>query len=67
MSLEGKLKKEMEYYDSKSKDVETEISELEKKVSDAEVLLDSVLDEVEIGENLLGKIMELKGEKDGRN
>lgn len=67
MSLGEKLKKEADYYDSKLKDVESEIAELERKVSDSETLLDSVLDDVELGENLLKKVQEQKEGKNGRS
>ncbi len=67
MSLEDKLKREIEYYRSKSRDVEKEIEDLEKKVKDCESLLDSVLDDVEIGENLLKKLGELKEGANGRD
>lgn len=67
MSLKGKLEDEIRYYTEKYEKVKEEISALEKKVSDEEAFLDTVLDEVELGENLLKKLKENPDGKDGRN
>lgn len=67
MSLEEKIQEESEYYDEKLKEVEVEVIQLEKKLKDAEALLDQVLDEVELGENLLKKLKKLKEDVNGRD
>lgn len=67
MSLKGKLEEETRYYNEKYEKVQEEISTLEKKVSDEEAFLDTVLDEIELGENLLKKLKEHWEGKDGRS
>ncbi|HKJ96145.1 MAG TPA: hypothetical protein VJ944_00210, partial [Thermoplasmataceae archaeon] len=59
MSLEDRMDEETQYYDKKIREVEEEVKRLEKQVSEAEILLDQVLDEIELGENLLRKLAEL--------
>lgn len=67
MSLKEKLEEEIRYYEEKYREVEKEISRLEKQVSEEEAFLDSVLDEVEVGENLLKKMAEEPEGKNGGN
>lgn len=61
------MDEETQYYDKKIREVEEEVKRLEKQVSEAEILLDQVLDEIELGENLLRKLAELTEGKDGRD
>lgn len=61
------MEEETRYYNEKYEKVQEEISTLEKKVSDEEAFLDTVLDEIELGENLLKKLKEHWEGKDGRS
>lgn len=67
MSLSERLRAETQYYSSKHTEVEKEVDMLERKVSDDEVFLDSVLDEIDVGENLLKKLQELSEGENGRS
>lgn len=61
------MEEETRYYNEKYEKVQEEISTLEKEVSDEEAFLDTVLDEIELGENLLKKLKEHWEGKDGRS